>query len=176
MVQQESRLKVADNSGAREILVIKVMGGSKVRYANIGDVVVGTVKSVTGSLETIDGLYSLTGQPLTVVVDGVGYDVVTDGQGFFATPEITFDTVKQINVIGRFAGDAYYNSSENTTSFKVIQNKIPISVEIIPIGDVTVTDKVNITGHILDTKSKLPIPNAKIILNIDGKTYNIQAS
>ena len=44
MIQPESRLKVADNSGAREILVIRVLGGSKVRYANIGDVVVGTVK------------------------------------------------------------------------------------------------------------------------------------
>jgi len=44
MVQQETRLKVADNTGARELLVIRVLGGSKVRYANIGDVVVGTVK------------------------------------------------------------------------------------------------------------------------------------
>ena len=44
MVQQESRVKVADNSGAREILVIRVLGGSKVKYGNIGDVVVGTVK------------------------------------------------------------------------------------------------------------------------------------
>ncbi len=44
MIQQQSRIKVADNSGAREILVIRVMGGSKVRYANIGDVVVGSVK------------------------------------------------------------------------------------------------------------------------------------
>ncbi len=44
MIQPESRLKVADNSGAREILVIRVLGGSKVRYANIGDVVIGTVK------------------------------------------------------------------------------------------------------------------------------------
>ena len=44
MVMQESRLKVADNSGARELLVIRVVGGSKVKYANIGDVVVGTVK------------------------------------------------------------------------------------------------------------------------------------
>ncbi len=44
MVQQESRLKVADNTGAREILVIRVMGGSKVKSGNIGDVVVGTVK------------------------------------------------------------------------------------------------------------------------------------
>ena len=44
MVMQESRLKVADNSGAREVLVIRVMGGSKVKYANIGDVVTCTVK------------------------------------------------------------------------------------------------------------------------------------
>ena len=44
MVMQESRLKVADNSGPRELLVIRVMVGSKVKYGNIGDVVVGTVK------------------------------------------------------------------------------------------------------------------------------------
>ena len=44
MVQQESRLKVADNTGAKEILVIRVMGGSTRRYANIGDVVTATVK------------------------------------------------------------------------------------------------------------------------------------
>ena len=46
MLQQESRLKVADNSGARELLVIRVLGGSKVKTANIGDVVVGTGKVV----------------------------------------------------------------------------------------------------------------------------------
>ena len=44
MVRHESRLKVADNSGAREIIVIKVEGGSKVKSGNIGDIVVGTVK------------------------------------------------------------------------------------------------------------------------------------
>lgn len=44
MIQQETRLKVADNSGARELLVIRVLGGSSTRYANIGDVVVATVK------------------------------------------------------------------------------------------------------------------------------------
>ena len=47
MVQQETRLKVADNSGARELLVIRVLGGSKVKTANIGDIVVGTVKKAT---------------------------------------------------------------------------------------------------------------------------------
>jgi large subunit ribosomal protein L14 len=47
MIQQESRLKVADNSGAREVLCIRVLGGSHRRYAGIGDVIVGTVKEAT---------------------------------------------------------------------------------------------------------------------------------
>lgn len=53
MIQQESRLKVADNSGAKEILVIKVLGGSVIRAGNIGDIVVGTVKKATpnGTIE-----------------------------------------------------------------------------------------------------------------------------
>ncbi|MCB0976363.1 MAG: uL14 family ribosomal protein, partial [Acidimicrobiales bacterium] len=44
MIQQESRLRVADNSGAKEVMCIKVLGGSKRRYASIGDVFVATVK------------------------------------------------------------------------------------------------------------------------------------
>lgn len=44
MIQQESRLVIADNSGAKEILTIKVLGGTRRRYANIGDVIVATVK------------------------------------------------------------------------------------------------------------------------------------
>lgn len=47
MIQHESRLTVADNTGAREILVIHVLGGSRRKYAHIGDIVVGTVKSAT---------------------------------------------------------------------------------------------------------------------------------
>ena len=47
MIQQESRLRVADNSGAREILTIKVLGGSGRKTANIGDVIVATVKQAT---------------------------------------------------------------------------------------------------------------------------------
>ena len=47
MIQKESRLKVADNSGARELLVIQVLGGSKRKYGSIGDIVVATVKSAT---------------------------------------------------------------------------------------------------------------------------------
>ena len=47
MIQQESRLRVADNSGAKEVLCIKVLGGSRRRYARIGDVFIGTVKDAT---------------------------------------------------------------------------------------------------------------------------------
>lgn len=44
MIQQESRLHVADNSGAKEILCIRVLGGTRRRYAHVGDVIVATVK------------------------------------------------------------------------------------------------------------------------------------
>ncbi|MCK9536083.1 MAG: 50S ribosomal protein L14 [Bacilli bacterium] len=47
MIQQESRLKVADNSGAKEILTIRVLGGTGRRYANIGDIIIATVKAAT---------------------------------------------------------------------------------------------------------------------------------
>ena len=47
MIQQQSRLKVADNSGARELMVIRVLGGSRRKTGNIGDIVVGTVKKAT---------------------------------------------------------------------------------------------------------------------------------
>ncbi len=47
MIQQESRLKVADNSGAKEVLCIRVLGGSKRRYASIGDVIVVSVKDAS---------------------------------------------------------------------------------------------------------------------------------
>jgi large subunit ribosomal protein L14 len=50
MIQQESRVRVADNTGAREVLCIKVLGGSGRRYAYVGDIIVGTVKeAIPGS-------------------------------------------------------------------------------------------------------------------------------
>lgn len=53
MIQQESRLKVTDNSGAKEILCIRVLGGTKRRYAKVGDIIVATVKqaSPTGNVK-----------------------------------------------------------------------------------------------------------------------------
>ena len=62
MIQQESRVRVADNTGAREVLIIKVLGGSGRRYASIGDVVVGTVK------EAIPGSSVKKGEVIKAVV------------------------------------------------------------------------------------------------------------
>lgn len=58
MIQQESRLVVADNSGAREVLCIRVLGGTKRRYASIGDVIVVSVKSVIPSSDVKKGAVS----------------------------------------------------------------------------------------------------------------------
>jgi len=56
MIQQESRLRVTDNTGAKEVLCIRVMGGSKRRYGSVGDVIVATVKQATptGSVKKSD--------------------------------------------------------------------------------------------------------------------------
>ena len=58
MIQQESRLSVADNSGAKEVLVIRVLGGTGKRYASIGDKVVVTVKSAISSSNMKKGTVS----------------------------------------------------------------------------------------------------------------------
>jgi large subunit ribosomal protein L14 len=58
MIQQESRLSVADNSGAKEVLCIRVLGGTKKRYASIGDKVVVTVKNAMPGSEAKKGMVS----------------------------------------------------------------------------------------------------------------------
>ncbi|MGD1891504.1 MAG: 50S ribosomal protein L14 [Cyclobacteriaceae bacterium] len=58
MIQQESRLNVADNSGAREVLCIRVLGGTKRRYASVGDKIVVTVKSALSSSNLKKGTVS----------------------------------------------------------------------------------------------------------------------
>ena len=55
MIQQESRLRVADNTGAKEIMCIKVLGGSKRRYAQVGDVIIASVKKATPTAKVKKG-------------------------------------------------------------------------------------------------------------------------
>ena len=68
MIQQESRLKVADNTGAKEILCIRVLGGSGRRYAGIGDVIVATVKE----RRRPDGSYIRFDENAAVILRGDG--------------------------------------------------------------------------------------------------------
>ena len=69
MIQQESRLKVADNTGAKELLCIRVMGGSTRRYANIGDTIVATVKDATpGGVVKKDGSYIKFDENAAVII------------------------------------------------------------------------------------------------------------
>ena len=91
MIQQESRLKVADNSGAKEILCIRVLGGTKKRYASVGDKIVATVKEATPSgnikkgqvvravvvrtkkeVRRVDGSYIRFGDNACVIIDEDG--------------------------------------------------------------------------------------------------------
>ena len=82
MIQQESRLRVADNSGAKELLVIRVLGGTKRKYAAIGDIVVCSVKSA---------------QPGGMVKKG---DVVEENQ-----PLIVIEAMKmETNIVAKVAG------------------------------------------------------------------------
>ena len=108
MVMQESRLKVADNSGAREILVIRVLGGSKVKTANIGDVVVGTVKKAIPNGTVKEGK--------VVKADCVDY-------------------LENINIEGySLVGDTYlFNKEEKEVS--VVENMFDIYKDISPIDD-----------------------------------------
>ena len=70
MIQQESRLKVADNTGAKEILCIRVLGGSSRKYANIGDVIVASVRKAApgGAVKKGDKIVTIGGI-VGVVVD-----------------------------------------------------------------------------------------------------------
>ena len=91
MIQQESRIKVADNSGAKELLCIRVLGGTKTRYASIGDKIVGTVKHAMPSgnikkgqvvkavvvrtrkeVRRLDGSYIRFGDNACVIIDENG--------------------------------------------------------------------------------------------------------
>ena len=72
MIQQESRLKVADNTGAKELLCIRVLGGSTRRYAHIGDVIVASVKDATpggvNSTRRKDGSYIRFDENAAVII------------------------------------------------------------------------------------------------------------
>jgi large subunit ribosomal protein L14 len=91
VIQQESTLRIADNTGARTLLCIRVLGGSKRRYASVGDVIVGTVKTATpqGAVkkgEVVKAVVVRTKKPVgrddgTTIAFDENAAVLVDGQG-----------------------------------------------------------------------------------------------
>ena len=82
MIQQETRLRVADNSGAKEVLCIKVLGGSRRRYAGIGDVFVATVKDAIPGAGVKKGDVVMFGKysGSDVKVDGVEHKILREAE------------------------------------------------------------------------------------------------
>ena len=68
MIQMQTYLKVADNSGAKELMCIRVLGGSRKRYANIGDVVVASVKKAAPGGQVKDGSYIRLDENAAVII------------------------------------------------------------------------------------------------------------
>ena len=116
MIQQESRLKVADNTGAKEILCIRVVGGTGRRYAAVGDLIIASVKQAapTGSVKKGDVVRLATG---TGGGYGDPYDrpvekVVEDVKDGYITPEVAEkrygvkvnpDTLEVVSLLGKRA-------------------------------------------------------------------------
>ena len=100
MIQQESRLRVADNTGAKEILCIRVLGGSTRRYANIGDVIVATVKDATpgGVVKKGDVVKAVVKKGDTVKVIA-GKDKDKEGKVISVNPKKGAVLVEGVNMI-----------------------------------------------------------------------------
>ena len=98
MIQQESRLRVADNTGAKEILCIRVMGGSTRRYANIGDVIVATVKDATpgGVVKKGDVVKAVVVRTVKVIA---GKDKDKEGKVISVNPKKGAVLVEGVNMV-----------------------------------------------------------------------------
>ena len=95
MIQQETRLKVADNTGAKELLCIRVMGGSTRRYANIGDIIVASKDSFKDGEPIIKRVIATEGQ--TVDIDFTAGIVYVDGEALVEPYINTPTTLKEGN-------------------------------------------------------------------------------
>ena len=94
MIQQESRLRVADNSGAKEVLCIKVLGGSRRRYASIGDVFIATVKVATPGAAVKKGDV-VTGTIAGITETGIEITLPDGMPGFIRKSELSRDRSEQ---------------------------------------------------------------------------------
>ena len=118
MIQQESRLTVADNSGAKQVYCIKVLGGSKRRYASIGDVIVVSVK------EAIPNAKVKKGDVLLIPFSDVSWTPVLSMAGAIVSE--TGGLLSHCSIIAREMGIPALASVENACS---IGNGVTVSVD-----------------------------------------------
>ena len=110
MIQTESRLKVADNSGARELLVIRVMGGSKRKTGNIGDIVVAAVKQATPG-----GVVKKGDVVKAVIVRTKSGARRADGSSSLTKTQLLSSTLTRALVVLVFSGQLHVNSVKGTS-------------------------------------------------------------
>ncbi len=142
MIQQESRLKVADNSGAREILTIKVLGGSGRKFANIGDVIVATVKQATpgGAVGVRNNrrntqMFVKKGDKVRVIA---GKDKGTEAVVLKALPKVNKVVVEGVAIIKK-----HQKPSAENPQGAIVEKEAPIHA-----SNVQVLDKNGVAGRV----------------------------
>ena len=120
MIQQESYLKVADNTGAKEIKCIRVLGGSKVKYGNIGDVIVASVRQSTPG-----GQVWIKNFPDKPITEKPAETRMGSGKG---SPEYWVAVVKPGRVMFEIAGVSEEVARE---ALRLASHKLPIKTKIV---------------------------------------------
>ena len=127
MIQQETRLRVADNTGAREILCIRVLGGSGRRYASIGDVIVATVK------DAIPGAGVKKGDVVRAVVVVAGKDRGAKGKVIAAYPRLDKVLVEGVNRVKKHT--RIRTTQRGAKTGGIVTQEAPISVSNVMVVD-----------------------------------------
>ena len=135
MVQQESRLKVADNTGAKELLCIRVMGGSTRRYAQIGDIIVASVKDATpgGVVKKGDTVKVIAGKDngkegKVIAVDHKNSKVTVEGVNMITKHEKPSMSNQQGGIVNK---EAPIDASNVMLVVKGVPTRVGIKVEMV---------------------------------------------
>ena len=143
MIQQETRLKVADNTGAKEILCIRVMGGSTRRYANIGDTIVATVKDAT------PGGVVKKGDTVKVIA---GKDKGKDGKVLAVNVKDNTVVVENVNMVTKHAKPSAANQNGG-----IVTKEAPLHISNVML---VVDGKATRVGFKMDGDKKVRVAKA----------------
>ena len=163
MIQQETRLKVADNTGAKELLTIRVMGGSTRRYAHIGDIIVATVKDATPG-----GVVKKGDVVKAVVVRSVNSTRRKDGS-YIKFDENAAVIIKRDDMVKIISGK---DKGKTGKVLKVDTKKNRVIVEgCNMITKHTKPSMANQNGGIVNTEGTIDISN--VMLVVDGQATRV---